>query len=346
MAIWMNLTNPKSSQKLFNMAKISVIIPVYNRETLLRPCLESLEKQTFHDFELVFVDDCSSDKSRLVLQDFLNKNKKIQGSIYSTPKNSGVSAARNVGIANSTGEYIYFIDSDDSLSENCLEKLYNLAYQKDLDIVIGENLIIGDTTKYVKSGINEEIVYGNSEILRLFTSGKWYNVVWNKLVKRAIVTENQLFFKEGYIFEDELWTFSLATKVNSLGVIHDATYFYKIGHVSIMTSNQKIKRWSRLLDILPLMKEYILKEKLETNPYVSFFYLEKLAELTNAFFTERAMNYTLFKRIKSLSYIDMKLLLRNKHLSKGQYWGWLYFSLPNPLAYLYCTFLYRLIFRA
>ena len=317
------------------MAKISVIIPVYNREKLLQPCLKSLQQQTFRDFELLLVDDCSTDQSRRVLQQFLDQNKYIQGKIYSTPVNSGVSAARNVGIKNATGDYIFFIDSDDSLSEDCLKCLYDVAEKDDLDVVIGENLIVGDTTKYMHVGINDEVIKGNSEVLRLFTTGKWYNVVWNKLVRRNIVTENQLLFKEGYIFEDELWSFCLAAKANTLGIVHQATYFYKVGHVSIMTSNQRIKRWTRLLEILPHMKDFIEKENLTNNLDVSFFYFEKLAWLLSGFLGENAVTYSVFKQVKALAVGKLRTLVDNGYITRKHYLGWFYFSLPNPLSYLY-----------
>ena len=325
------------------MAKISVIIPVYNRERLLQPCLESLQKQTFRDFELILVDDCSTDQSRSVLQDFLDQNPTIQGNIYATPVNSGVSAARNVGIKNATGDYIFFIDSDDSLSEDCFESLYTKAEKEDLDVVIGENLIIGDTTKYMHVDINDEVIKGNSEVLRLFTTGKWYNVVWNKLVRRSIVYENQLFFKEGYIFEDELWSFCLATKANSLGIVHQATYYYKVGHVSIMTSNQRIKRWSRLLDILPHMKSYIEKEHLLTNLDVSFFYFEKLAWLLSGFSGEKALTYAIFKKVKALALGQLRSLFDAGYITRKHYIGWMFFSLPTPLAYVYYKFIHIMV---
>ena len=93
------------------MPKISVIVPVYNTEQYLRQCLDSILCQTFSDFELILVDDASTDRSGVICDDYSMKDKRVK--IFHCGKNSGVSAARNLAIDHSTGEYLVFIDSDD-----------------------------------------------------------------------------------------------------------------------------------------------------------------------------------------------------------------------------------------
>ena len=104
------------------MPKISVIIPVYNVEKYLSRCLDSVCSQTFNDIEIICINDCSPDNSAEILQEYAEKDKRIR--IINKEKNGGLSAARNSGFAVATGEYIYFLDSDDWIELDFLEKMY------------------------------------------------------------------------------------------------------------------------------------------------------------------------------------------------------------------------------
>ena len=107
--------------------KVSVIIPVYNAEKYLRGCLESILNQTFADFEVIVVDDCSTDNSLAIAESFLEKfGGRLK--IISLPKNTGnASVPRNEGLRFSRGEYVFFMDNDDLILDNALETLYNFA---------------------------------------------------------------------------------------------------------------------------------------------------------------------------------------------------------------------------
>ena len=115
---------------------ISIIIPVYNVSKYLRVCLDSVINQTYKDLEIICINDGSLDNSLDILKEYSNKDNRI---IIIDKKNSGVSAARNDGIERSSGEYLFFIDSDDYIDNDFIEVFYNNAKKNDSDLVILSN---------------------------------------------------------------------------------------------------------------------------------------------------------------------------------------------------------------
>ena len=112
-----------------NNPKISVIIPVYNVEDYLEECLDSIINQTFKDLEIICINDGSQDNSLNILEEYAEKDNRIK---IITTKNQGLSAARNRGLENITGDYVYFIDSDDYLELTAFEELYAVSEEKSL----------------------------------------------------------------------------------------------------------------------------------------------------------------------------------------------------------------------
>ena len=105
-----------------NSPYFSIIVPMYNAEKYIRICVNSILMQTFQDFELIIVDDCSTDNSYNICRELYGNNEKIH--LFRHEKNQGPGIARNLGMENSRGEYIFFIDSDDAIIPNALEKLH------------------------------------------------------------------------------------------------------------------------------------------------------------------------------------------------------------------------------
>ena len=105
------------------MAKVSVIVPVYNVEKYIRKCLDSIVSQTLNDLEIILVNDGSTDTSPAICEEYKRKDERIK---MITQKNQGLSAARNAGLKDATGEYVIFIDSDDYIAENMLEILVEI----------------------------------------------------------------------------------------------------------------------------------------------------------------------------------------------------------------------------
>ena len=117
------------------MIKISVIAPVYGVEKYIHQFLDSIEKQTLQDIEVILVDDGSPDNCPQILDEFVQKDSRYK---VIHQKNAGVSMARNAGLVQATGKYVYIVDSDDWLVENALEELWNVAEKTNADLIYGD----------------------------------------------------------------------------------------------------------------------------------------------------------------------------------------------------------------
>ena len=177
----------------------SVIVPVYNIEKYLPRCINSILSQTYSDFELILVDDGSTDNSGLICDEYAEKDKRIR--VYHKP-NGGVSSARNMGIDHATGEFIVFIDSDD-VADSCL--LQNLAHS-DCDLVsIGfDDYSPNNTVK--KSFLEPSFSFSldSEENILQFVSFSGYVFVWAKRYKRSIIVQNNIRFNENLEFSEDI----------------------------------------------------------------------------------------------------------------------------------------------
>ena len=186
---------------------VSVVVPIYNAYDYLQVALDSILAQTLTDIEVICIDDGSTDRSLDIIKKFRETDNRIR---VVTENNAGVSTARNKGIARVRGEYTIFLDADDFYEPTLLEKLYNLATEKKLDIAISKYDIYNNKTEKFTPSIDEAHgeVYLNgattskSEIPNyIFETTTGY--VWNKLFRTALIKEKELSFApELYIFED------------------------------------------------------------------------------------------------------------------------------------------------
>lgn len=210
------------------MPKVSVIIPVYNTEKYLHKCIDSILNQSFYDFELILIDDGSTDNCPIICDEFSKTDKRIK---VIHQKKQGVSSARNKGIEIATGEYIYFIDSDDfiesKLLEICLKKIENFDI-----LVFNYNLINekGNIYKFNKYPSNtylteEDKFYFLINILLNTQIGAF---VWNKLYKRQIIIDNNITFNSNLTFsEDLLFNLIYLLHTSNINCINQSFYNYR-----------------------------------------------------------------------------------------------------------------------
>ncbi|WP_342645893.1 glycosyltransferase [Mucilaginibacter sp. CSA2-8R] len=181
------------------MAILSIIIPVYNKEQYIDGCLTSILNQTFTDFELILVDDGSTDESQAVCRRFAEKDNRI---ILITQPNGGVSAARNVGLSKASGKYIGFIDSDDAIEADMYELLIHNAEQYEADISICRlKTIFPDKTVAPAEQVGVKI-YQHEQALSLFLKGELDMSANNKIYKAELA--KQILFN-GHVYEDILY---------------------------------------------------------------------------------------------------------------------------------------------
>lgn len=323
--------------------KVSVIIPVYNVAPYIVSCLDSIYHQTYQNLEVILVDDCGTDNSMEIINQYLTPEMRQVTKVVHHEKNRGLSAARNTGIEHATGKYLLFVDSDDSISLNAISLMVKMAEENNLQLVLGEYYKINEEKKkYIQVDLKENLITDNETALNQYANLKWYNIACNKLLLTDFVRNNELYFKEGYIFEDELWSFMLATKVERMGVVREALYNYYTRPNSIMDLNKGSRRWLGFLKILPLIKEHIFNENLCNNQSVSRFFLLKLIVTLGGLKKSDAINYDIYKQIKNINYIKLFDLYKSNQISKDEYLCYLHLELPPYIDYFYykCIELY------
>lgn len=224
---------------------ISVIIPVYNVEKYLSECLHSICNQTFEDLEIICVNDGSTDNSLNILQNYAKKDLRIK---IITQENKGLGCARNVGLAHATGEYIVFIDSDDFLFENSIEKMYINARSNNSDLVIFRFNIF-DEGNFSRGGFGLENMFGDKDYLNFTFNykdlGKFLLnanfAAWSKFYRRDFLTKHDFTFPVGTAYEDVLFHVETLIKADSLSFVPEFLYNYRESNSdSIMHNNDNI----------------------------------------------------------------------------------------------------------
>ena len=245
-----------------NKIKVSIIIPVYNVAAYIKACLCSVKQQSYLNTEVIFVDDCGTDDSISLITDFISCNNLSNCKILHHDHNRGLSAARNTGLMAATGDYVYFLDSDDDITEDCIERLVVPVMNDEIDIVVGNYRVVGGEA-HSPLLLDSGLLDSSKEVLASYAVGKWYVMAWNKLCRRDFLIDNNLFFREGLIHEDVLWTFQVACKAQSLYVCNDVTYNYNVRGASIMTS-MSIERDLRVyLDVFDAIVDFVRSEQRE-----------------------------------------------------------------------------------
>lgn len=228
--------------------KVSIIIPVYNVESYIADCLNSVINQTYNgDLECILVDDCTPDNSCTIIEKIIGEyNGKIQFKLIHHTQNKGLSGARNTGIDNATGDYLYFLDSDDKITNKCIEDLTNPLLRHPYDVVVGHYIEIPGNGP--EQGGQDDSFLTNDAVISHFSL--FPVMAWNKLVKRSFLISNNLYFKLGLIHEDELWNFQLLAKAGSAFFSHCFTYIYIRRKDSITTGTVLKKHWANYIEVL------------------------------------------------------------------------------------------------
>lgn len=228
--------------------KISIVIPVYNVEKYIERCLRSVMSQTYKGaMECIVVDDCGKDRSveiaERVIGEYIGD---IDFIILHHDSNKGLSGARNTGTRKATGDYILYIDSDDAITDDCIALMAAKAEAyDDVDVIQGTTLTIPDDDvfysikKYEAHDCVADNIWIRKEFYRI-NDGLPVNA-WNKLIRRAFITDNNLFFKEGIIHEDQHWMYFATKKMKSMAFVQQTTYLHYRNDESIMKSSGEEK---------------------------------------------------------------------------------------------------------
>lgn len=232
------------------MTKISVIIPVYNIEEYLDKCIQSILLQNFSEYEVILVDDGSTDKSGKICDEYSQKYSQIK---VIHQANKGLGGARNTGIEAACGEYLLFVDSDDSVKENMFSFLYNTAFENDSDMVlfgmdyIDEDGKIIETKRPLDSGIRNIC---SDERMEIFSVNPY---AWNKLYRRELFIKNNIRYPERMWYEDLCVTPKIILCADRLTLTDKVFYNYLQRKSSIM----HVKNTDRNSDMLAVVTDVL-----------------------------------------------------------------------------------------
>lgn len=202
--------------------KISVITPVYKAELFLRRCVDSIIAQTYQDWELILVDDGSSDRSGDICDEYTAKDSRISV-IHKV--NGGVSSARQAGLEACTGEYIVHADSDDWLSPIMFELLFRHAKETDADVILFDFYRVTNGKELLIK--QQPAALENIQVLKDIIGGRLYSSCWSKLIKRSTVLKYGVSFPQGINFgEDKCFLASLMKNSVSVSYLAEALYYY------------------------------------------------------------------------------------------------------------------------
>lgn len=214
--------------------KVSVIVPIYNTETYMEECLSSILNQTLQDIEIICIDDGSKDNSVSIVKKYMDEDKRFS-LIYG--KHCGAGNARNLGLKQARGDYLYFLDSDDFIAPNCIESLYLKATETNADVVICASQSLHVQSKQVSTlfyALKSDLLparqkYFNCQDIKEHAFQFFNGWPWDKLYKHKFITQNKLKYQNTRSSNDLLFVNSAVILANRISIIPEVLVTHRIG---------------------------------------------------------------------------------------------------------------------
>ena len=310
---------------------LTIVIPVYNVEKYIYDCLESVRKQTYKDFNVIIVDDGSTDNSINIAEEFCNKDNRFK---IISKKNGGLSDARNYGLDYVDTKYVTFLDSDDFISINTYEKLINNLETNDNDIVVAdiEYYYTNINNNFILKGLNTKV---SNDINKQSLLSPMF--AWNKVYKLEYFKSINQLYPIGLWYEDIPVTTLLFTNTNKIGYVEEVLYYYRQNDDSIMS--QKSKRNEEIFKILEIVIDNFKQRNIYNKYYDEIEYL--LIEHTRIYGLYRFLVQDNYKNLYNRSNMFIKTYFpkykKNKYIK--------YLGIKNKLFIYtlnkYTLFIYR-----
>ncbi|MCB2306817.1 glycosyltransferase family 2 protein [Clostridium estertheticum] len=295
------------------MVKISIIVPIYNGAKYIKECLEMIMDQTFKDFELIIIDDGSTDNSKEMCEEYAKIDSRIK---LISKKNGGTWAARNRGIDESIGKYIIFLDCDDWYENNLFEKMYESIKNNDVDLVISgqSNVFVDKNGEIIRKTTvlpkkhnfkTKDEILSNYILLREEEIG---DTLWNKIYKSEIIKKYNLKFENYKRGEDTIFNANYYQHIDKCIVISEALYNYRIEN----TNPVWLKYCDNYLDIVRSENDTIVGKLKEWGKYS-----KDAREYQATHFTYRIIEY-FYKIISSKSFFNLESKIDQKSTLKSK----------------------------
>lgn len=297
-----------------NKGLISVIIPVYNVERYLKECIDSVLCQSYKKYEIILIDDGSTDSSPEICDEYVSEYENIR---VIHKENKGLSHTRNEGLTVANGEYVYFLDSDDYIDSNAFAMLIEAIEKENSDFLFFDSWSFEDAQrnfnipqKYIRKKC-----YGTDsglEMLEKLCENKdFHSAIQHFFFKTSFIKEEKLNFLEGAIYEDVLFAYQAFCKAKKVTHINSPIYFRRYRENSIMTSNKSIYHFNSIVAVFYELVSF------------SFNTSEYLSKVQNAYIARFAFN--VFNIYGELSDKDKKICkeklleVKNKILKDNAY---------------------------
>ncbi len=296
------------------MIKVSIIVPVYNVETYLEKCVESLICQTHKNIEIILVDDGSTDNCPFLCDVFSKKDSRIT---VVHKENGGLSSARNEGIKIATGDYIAFVDSDDYVKENYIKLLLNACLENNCTIsACGYYEYYSESNYKTICGEKACVISSEDAIKDIFTMKNEVCVVaWNKLYAKTLFTEFGINYPEGKIHEDVFTTYKLCALTDEVAYVNEPLYYYVQRQTSIMGQTFSRKRL-QLLEAVESISSFVKEKSPEFDDEFVYYTFLNYLTLLNAMADCRYKDSSLFKELRAKIWDMLPELKTNKYFGK------------------------------
>lgn len=262
-----------------NEIKVSLIIPVFNVEAFLDKALTSAACQSFNDYEVIIVNDGSTDSSLTIISAYTARHKNFS---FLSQKNSGLSAARNEGLKKAKGEYVVFLDSDDFLQPDFIEKMYNACKENDADICYCGHYLYMNNRRfrvYFPFTGKNNVLDNKAAMNRLLRDNTLHYFAWNKMYRRSLFTDNNIEFPDMY-FEDIATTPRVAFFANKVAVLSKPLYNYTQRKGSILNT-MNVKKVNDYILSFGILRNFLEKHKKFDEFKASFRYITIRSAICN-----------------------------------------------------------------
>lgn len=280
---------------------LSIIIPVYNVERYIHQCIKSVINQSYTTIEIILVNDGSTDSSGAICDEYLVLDQRIK---VIHQKNGGLSAARNTGLANANGEYVWFVDSDDWIDEKSVSILNACANTSNCDVIAFSYVRYNeDENSYTNVFYQKEQLFLNGNDF-INSTPFFFTSACTNIYSVSFLKKHDFKFKVGQIYEDDYFNLSIFATVNSIVMLPDVLYFYRIRKLSIITSNDLLNLRKKINSYIELIKLCIkLKASQLENNFLEKQIWSYICALFNLLTNLKMTFYQKSKFIKKLKFI-------------------------------------------
>lgn len=296
-----------------NDVLVTIVVPMYNVEKYIEKCIDSLTNQTYKNIEIIIVNDGTKDNSLTIAEEKAKEDNRIK---IISQSNQGLSAARNMGIDNASGDYICFVDSDDFVHPDYIKLLLETILKNNADISVCDFFYIDDKGNIWKRKEKENKLYNNEEALKdIFSQEQNTEIMtWNKLYKIQLFRDNKIYFPIGRYHEDNFTTYKLYYYAKKIVMISNELYYYLQRNNSIMGQKFNKKRLD-IIEAIEETKEFFKDKKINLCEEIQCYEIMTKINILNNMIRDKYKDAERIEIIKDIRK-NKKEYMKNKYIDR------------------------------